>query len=167
MSVFENPRDTWLKRFFAEHYDYEDFHAVATGVYGLLQALGLYAAQSPLVYYLFGANARAINAVNWSQLGDHAYSMPTFAQVVMVRCTQNAWVRIISVDPEYIRQATIAGYGGPAITATQVITGIEHYLPANFTLRLFPTRGVAIVFRADTVVGDLNIWIEGNSEGIS
>lgn len=175
MSLLEDPRATWEKRFHQTHYSYRDFHQVNTQVLAELVAVGL-ASQTPpsaLVYYLFGTNARAgIGAgptpQNWPLYGDHAYvgGAGCYARRAMILCTENAWIRFISLYPEYLRQATLLASGG--ITRTTVSRSImeeEMYVPANTLLTFNPTYGIAIIFRADTLIGSLNIWIEGNVEG--
>ncbi|GAG54944.1 unnamed protein product, partial [marine sediment metagenome] len=45
------------------------------------------------------------------------------------------------------------------------ITEVEHFLAAGDKDTFYPTYGIAIVFRAATVAGDIYISIEGNVEG--
>lgn len=175
MAMLEEPHATWDKRYKQKHYSYRDSHQVQTQVLTALQTLGL-AAQtppSPLVLYLFGANARFINPNNWPQKGDtigtsgQTRVMSCYAREVMVRCDQNCWVRFVSLNPDYIRFLGL-GYTAQQLSAMGVPSTImetENWIPMNDDITFYPTLGVTIIFRADTVQGTLNISVEGNVEG--
>lgn len=173
MSLLEEFRATWDKRYKQKHYGYRDFHQVATQPVTALQALGLALQSSPLVYYLFGANARVISVNNWPQAGDpigasgQVRVMSCYAREIMVYCDQDCWVRFISLNPDYIRLIS-HGYTAAQIAAMGVPSTImeaEHWIPMNDDVTFNPTLAVAMVFRADTVQGTLNISVEGNVEG--
>lgn len=173
----EEPRATWDKRFKARHYSYRDFHAVPTTV--TLEILALAQALADLVagltstafLYIFGTNALAtINPYTLALPIPQAYgaiAWPTqcYAREVKVLCTQDAWVKIVSLNPEYLRQATLQGFTKVVPTAPMLIFEREMFLPANEEITFYPTYGYALVFRGNTVAGTLYAWVEGNTEG--
>ena len=170
--AYEEPRATWDKRFKARHYSYRDSAVLTTQVYTSLQTLMLAAQQSPLVYYVFGANARIISRYNWPQQGDYP-SLPgppllnCYAREVLLLCDEDAWVRIVSVNPVYVR-LLVQGYTAAQIMAlgvSPVIFETEMPLLSGDYKRYYPSMGYALVFRADTVSGTLYVEAEGNMEG--
>ncbi len=176
MSLQEDPRASWEKRFQQRHYSYRDSHAFATTVLTVLQELGLLAAASPIVLYTFGTNARTdpfIGSIfNWPNAGEYASGTvgprgQCYAREVMVYVTQDTWVRFISLNPIYLTLLA-QGYTVAQIAAmgvSQVITEVEHFVAAGDKDTFFPTYGSAIVFRADTVAGMIYVSAEGNVEG--
>lgn len=164
-SAFEGYEASWLKRYLQRHYAYRDSHRKTTTVLTALQALGLYAQSSASVLYVFGTNARTINIRNWPLQGDHGWALSCYAREVMFLCDQDVWVRLISINPEYLRQYVVNLGGGPTVTAQGVIVETEVFIPLNTMVTLHPTLGYAVVFRADSVTGTLDITVEGNVEG--
>ena len=184
MALYEEPKATWDKRYKQKHYAYRDFEQRATRVLtaaeiaainvlinsyvtnptsanwgALLAYLALLIPPVGGIVYLFGTNASAISTVNW----------PTgcYGREVMVNCDQDVWVRIVSVNLYYLAlkaagktDAEIATLGIP-----QTIIEAEEFIPKGAYITFYPTLGAAIIFRADSVAGTLNVWIEGNVEG--
>lgn len=151
MAFLEESRATWEKRYSQRHYNYRDYHEGATGL-------------APATY-VFGTNARAISVNNWPALGDWATAMTCYAREVTVHCDQDVFVRIISVNPEYLEQAVLQATIGTVPTAPQFITEVEQVAPMGAFITFYPTYGVSILFRRVTVSGTVRIWIEGNVEG--
>jgi hypothetical protein len=173
----EEIRATWDKRFKARHYSYRDFHTVGTTVtaelLALAQAIASLAAGavSTAFLYVFGTNARAtINPYTLALPIPQAYGVtawPTYcyAREVKVMCTEDAWVKIVSLNPEYLKQATLQSMTNVVPTAPQLIFEREQFLPANEEITFYPTYGYALVFRGNTAGGTLYLWVEGNTEG--
>jgi hypothetical protein len=176
----EIPEATWDKRFKAKHYSYRDFHTVTTLPLTEAQAMALALQNflanqfSTTVLYVFGFNAQLkinLQAVPPAPYGAIAWPTPSavglgcLAREVMVFCTQDAWITIVSLNPEYLRQATLQSLTNVAPTAPQFIIEAEQFVLANAMLTFYPTYGYAIIFRANVVPGTLRVWIEGNTEG--
>ena len=174
----EETEATWYKRFMQKHYTYRDYHSVQTTPLTELQVLTLAMADlaagrtSTTQLYVFGTNARlTVNPYTLAVSGGSfpygltAYPQNCYAREVLVMCDQNAWVKIVSLNPEYLRQATLQTLTNVAPTAPQLIFEREQYLPAGDYLRFNPTYGYAVVFRADSIAGTINLWIEANNEG--
>lgn len=174
----EEPRATWDKRFKARHYSYRDCHTVATTVtvelLALAQALASLAAGqvSTALLYVFGANARlTLNPYTLALptgpqgYGAIAWPIQCYAREVKVLCTEDAWVKFVSLNPEYLRQATVQSLTKVAPTAPQLIFEKEMFLPADDEITFYPTYGYALVFRGNTASGALYLWAEGNTEG--
>jgi len=171
----EELRGTWDKRFKQRHYSYRDSHHYATTVLTELQSLALLAQLNPSVYYPFGTNARLINPMNWPASTDFINRgdgtiltrMQCYAREVMVYVTQDTWVRFISLNPVYLILLA-QGYTATQIAAmgvTATLTEVEHFMAENEKDTFYPTYGVAIVFRADSMPGEIHISAEGNVEG--
>ena len=156
------------------------------------QLMVLYAAEAQLpngpwtVYYPFGYNARnwttgvlafttlglTGSQFNWPNAGEYASGTmgergQCYAREIMVYVTEDTWVRFISVNPIYLTfllqqftPAQIAVMGVP-----QVITEVEHFVAADDKDTFYPTYGVAMLFRADSISGSIYISAEGNVEG--
>lgn len=173
MSMLETPRATWEKRFFAGHYSYRDSAQVASLVLSEAQALGLIqlALAGGLTvnagYYVYGTNARTtISPLTGVAYGAVAYPTNCYARRVSAVCTQNAWIKNVSLNPTYLREAMQYALGIPVIpSAPQLIFEREQYVPATTLVTFFPTYGYAMGFRADTVQGILTVNIESNVEG--
>ena len=166
MSIQEEFRATWDKRYKQAHYGYRDFAAVATMVLPSATALGMGLAQNALVYYSFGANAQlVVNLATGIPYGVANYPANCYARDVLFLCTQNAWVRFISVNPEYAKQVIAQALTKVVPTASPVIVEAEEYIPQGGFMRFHPTMAVAMIYRADTVMGTLDAWIEANAEG--
>jgi hypothetical protein len=175
----EEPRATWDKRYKQRHYSYRDYHSVSTQLFpgGELQALAQAAADllagrtSTTVLYVFGTNARAtINPYTLTLPSPQAYGATAWPENCYVRemlahCSQDAWIKLVSVNPRYIEEATLQVMTKAAPTAPMLIFEREQFIPANTFFRFCPTYAYAIVFRADAVSGTLRIWAEGNVEG--
>ena len=158
----EEPRASWEKRFNARHYSYRDFHTAPTGAVPTA--------------YVFGANARLPplgSKWNWPTLGDWLGARPCYAREVKVLCTEDCYVRFISLNPVYLTLLN-EGYTnhqilngltriGEAVPAT--ITEVPEFMPADEQITWFPTYGVSIVFYQATLVGTVYVWVEGNVEG--
>lgn len=190
------------KRFMQAHYSYRDFHTATPLVLAEiqidLQVLQALAAGTPLenlanIYYRFGDNARANFLMNtlygasqafhlWPRLGDRLRGgasglepiiTNTYARRITIRCDQNAWVKLVSINPEYVRQAVLAKFNAlPLTVAPQLLFEQEQFIPASLaagatvtSCQFYPTYGYAMFFRADTVQGTMRIWVEGNMEG--
>lgn len=173
-SIFESTQASFDKKYKQRHYGYRDFTEVTTLVISSAEALARYLAGTANAYYVIGTNARAVSNYNWPHLNDWRNAnipgidgMPCYAREILFLCDQNAWVRVISLNPVYTRlisQGKSAGYIA-SLNISQYITEVEQYIPANEFIRLFPTLAHGIVFRADTIQGTLDIWLEGNVEG--
>ena len=156
------------------------------------QLMALYAAEAVLpngpwtVYYPFGYNARnwttavpALTAAGlagtkcaWPNAGEFASGtvgerVQCYAREVMIYVTEDTWVRFVSLNPIYItllaQQSTteqIAVMGCP-----QLIIEVEHFVAAGDKDTFYPTYGVSMIFRADSVAGSIYISAEGNAEG--
>lgn len=162
----EEFRATWDKRYKQAHYGYRDFAAMTTMVLPSATALGMGLTQNALVYYSFGANARlVVNLATGIPYGVVNYPINCYARDILFLCTQNAWIRFISVNPEYAKQAIAQALTHTVPTASQVIVEAEQYIPMGGFMRFYPTLAVAMIYRADTVSGTLNVWIESNVEG--
>lgn len=186
MSIFEELASTWEKRFMQRHYSYRDSHNSPTVVLTADQALGLMAQTSAAVLYTFGTNARtwttAIPALAAAGIGGSRFAWPNmgdcaspnvcprgqcYARNVMVYVTEDTWIRFISLNPIY-GTLIAQGYTAAQIAAmgvTQTITEVEQFIGAGSLVTFYPTYGIAIVFRADTVAGMIYISVEGNVEG--
>lgn len=156
--------------------------------------LAALAAGTPLenlttMVYRFGDNARANWMMNtmyqtygvneayhlWPRVGDRIRQgasglepiiTTTYARDVVVHCDQNAWIKFVSINPEYIRQSLLASFKAlPQTVAPQLLFEQEQYIPANTLCRFFLTFGYAVIFRANTVGGTMRFWCEGNMEG--
>lgn len=131
------------------------------------------------IFYAFGTNARAdalmslfganLASYLWPRTGDPfgaGGSAGCFAREVLVSCDEDAWIRLVCLNPEYLRQAVLKETGAlDVITAPMLLFENERFIPAGEIRRYFPTYGYAILFRADTVPGTLQIDVEGNVEG--
>lgn len=160
MAIQEDLEATWDKRFKQRHYSYRDFYWAATST-------------TPETY-VFGTRARATSRVNWPAVGDFVGqpgtpALPCYGREVMVMCTEDAWIIIVSVNPRYLTMLatgyTVAQIAAmtPAVPAT--ITEVAEFIPKNAILTFHPTYGSAIVFWQSTASGIIRIWIEGNVEG--
>ena len=170
----EEPKATWDKRYKQRHYAYRDFHQVTTTVLTSVQALALAAQQNPSVYYVFGTNAKNTAPITFPSgvtinPSATALNWPTgcYGREVMVNCDQDVWVRLVSMNLMYLilkaqglTDAQIAKKGVP-----KTIMEMEQFIPSGDYIRFYPTLGVAIIFRANTLSSTLNIWVEGNMEG--
>lgn len=157
-----------------DHFSYRDFHIVNTLPMVELQSLALFAQAlaagqvSTAAYYVFGTNAQArlnIFATPPAPYGVAAWPATCYARDILVRCTQDAWVSIVSLNPAYLRETYLKLYTKELQTAPMLIAEEEQFVLANAWIRLHPTYGYALIFRADAVAGTLLIWIEGNVEG--
>lgn len=167
---------TWQKRFMQGHYSYRDSHVVATQVLTEAQAAALAlvaigAGQaSTVAYYVFGTNARAklnpFAVPPFSQpYGAILWPASCYAREVKFYCDQDAYVSIVSVNPDYLKEATIHAYTKVVPTAPQLLFEAEQPLPMGEQITFSPTYGYSVVFRAATVSGTLSMWVEGNVEG--
>jgi hypothetical protein len=183
MSILEGFSATWEKRFFQNHYSYRDTQRASTVVLTELQSLALLASEAVAgvpgtVYYPFGYNARN-NAFTgtrfrWPAIGDYAVVAGSigqrgqcFANSVTVSVTEDTWIRLMCIEPVY-GILVIGGFNATQIAAmgvTQTITEVEQFIGAGDTLTLSPTYGFAVVFRADSVAGTIDIKVEGNVGG--
>ena len=159
--AMEELRGTWDKRFKQRHYSYRDSHHSPTTLVPSA--------------YTFGTNARLISPMNWPASTDFINRgdgtiltrMQCYAREVMVYVTQDTWVRFISLNPVYLILLA-QGYTATQIAAmgvTATLTEVEHFIAQNEKDTFYPTYGVAIVFRADSVAGEIYISAEGNVEG--
>lgn len=190
MSVFAGPSSAWESRLMADHYSYRDSHSAATVLFVAIpvppyipeaQELALLLIEATAgvpgtVYYPFGYNARndPLTGSNfrWPNFGEYASGTiaprgQCFARTVMITATQDTWIRFISLNPIYLTlinqrytPAQIAVMGVP-----QTITEVEQFIGAGDIVTFYPTYGVALAFRADTVAGTIYISVEGNVEG--
>ena len=188
----EEPYWTTQKRFLDKHYSYRDSLEATTQVLNVLQLATLNALIAriktsyttipaiPLqvlgvatrygIYYTFGTNAQAIDMHAWPYAGDKIgpsqSAFQTYAKEVSIICTQAAYVRLVSLNPEYLRLAAKAAYIKGPINVPQYNIEVEQYVAANNQpLTLKPTYGLGIIYRAATVAGTLHVAIEGNVEG--
>ena len=157
MSIKEALKETWEKRFMQAHYNYRDFHTVATGDDPTAAA----------ATYVFGTNARAINRDNWPNPGDWPLAGQCYARSIMVQCTQDAWVIITSLNPHYL-MLLAQGYTAAQIIALGIsltITETPMFIPATALIIFEPTYGSAITFYQSTVSGTIRIWADVNVDG--
>lgn len=162
----EDPYSTWTKKYTQNHYSYRDYATLTTLILTEAQATALALQQSPLTYYAFETNARAkLNLLTGLPYGLANWPANCYARDILFLCDQNAWVSIISVNSEYVRQAVLQAFAKVLPTASPTIIECEMYIPANQFMRFHPTLGLALIFRADTVGGILRVWSEGNVEG--
>jgi len=190
MSLFAGPASAWESRLMADHYSYRDSQSAATVLFVPIpvppfipeaQELALLLIEAAAgvpgtVYYPFGWNARnnvlTGSIFRWPNVGEYASRTTAprgqcYARTVMVTATQDTWVRFISLNPIYLTllnqrytPAQIAVMGVP-----QTLTEVEQFIGAGAIVTFYPTYGVAIVFRADTIAGMIYISVEGNVEG--
>ena len=171
LALYEDSRASFDKRFFSSHYAYRDFYSTTTGA----------DPTATTASYTFGTATRVSNIQNWPMSGDARLSneVPaqiTFAQNVMVQCTEDAYIIFSSANPRYLRLYTkyllaqlssahaIARLADEGISAT--ITEISTFIPANALMTFYPTRALAITFYQSTASGTIRIWAEGNQEGL-
>jgi hypothetical protein len=185
-TILEAPEGTWEKRYKQRHYSYRDFHQSTTQVLtqtqvNMLIAQALAANQLPpaTIFYRFGDNARADALMNllgtnfasylWPRTGDPFEAGLTagcFAREVLVTSDQDVWIRLVSLNPEYLRQAVLKETGAlKVITAPMLLFENERLVSAGDAKTYYPTYGYGIVFRADSVQGTIEIDVEGNVEG--
>lgn len=153
----------------ASHYGYRDFHA------GLTTTIPVTAAQLVDATYSFGTNARALNNRNWPNISDFDGARTVFARSVMVQCTQNAWIALVSICPRWVTDyitliardisSTDAVGRLSDLGISQFITEVPQYIPANSMITFHPTLGVSVIFYQVTLPGIIRFWIEGNAEG--
>ena len=171
---------SFQKRFNATHYSYRDSAEVTTVILTEAACLGYLAtpALASQVYYLFGTNARGGmvgNMYAWPNAGDtigpiQPSLFQTYARKVSFRATTASHVRLISLNPEYLRKAILISYKLPITQIAQTIMEQEIAVPAttatfNGEIIVYPTYAIAVVFRADAGIGTLYITAEGNCEG--
>lgn len=152
MSITKTDLIKALKLHAARHYSYRDFHMVATGA-------------TPATY-TFGTNARAISIFNWPNVGDYPTALTCYAREVKVLCTEDCWIRFLSVNPRYTAFLAM-GYTVDQIAALGVpatITEIAQFILRNDDVTFYPTYGIAIVFYQSTASGTIYIWVEGSTE---
>lgn len=185
----EEPYWTAQKRFLDKHYSYRDSLRATTTVLtavqlatlntlvaqiktnyatGPLQVLGV--ATQYGIFYTFGTNVRLIDMHAWPAVGDRIgpsqSSFQTYGKKISVICTQAAYIRLVSLNPEYQRQAAVASYIQVPTTTPQYNIEVEQYIPPNNQpLTLEPTYGLGIIYRAEAVAGIISMSIEGNVEG--
>ena len=158
-ALLETPGGSWSKRFLQKHYSYRD---------------GLIVAATPPVAnlgsYVFGTNARAISPFNWPMANDWIDARNTYAREVFIYCRQATFVQFVSLNPRYrilINQlktpAQIAALIPPV---PQYITEVSQKIPAEGAITYFPTYAVSMNYWFDTVAGEMDVGIEGNSEGV-
>jgi len=190
MSLFAGPASAWEGRLMADHYSYRDSHSRATRLFVPIpvppyipeaQELALLQTEAAAgvpgtVYYPFGYNARndpLIGSIfRWPNFGEYASGTTAprgqcYARTVMVTATQDTWIRFISLNPIYltlIAQAYTAAQIA-VMGVTQTITEVEQFIGAGDIITFYPTYGIALVFRADTIAGTIYISVEGNVEG--
>ena len=181
IGLYEEPKASYEKRFFASHYSYRDYYSTTTGP----------DPTATTASYIFGAAARAVNARNWPRATNHSTVPPvagdargtgeppaqnTYANTVMVQCTEDAFIIITSMSPRYIRlylkyliggltpNQAINRLSGEGVSAT--ITEVPMFIPANAMMTFYPTMGAAITFFQSTASGTIRIWAEGNGVGL-
>jgi hypothetical protein len=188
---YEKPAFTAEKRFTAQHYSYQDILETATAVLTktqldmlTAQALALGTLEQQAFFYRFGNNARTDSLMTmlrqnpyylWLRTGDKVWlsgvkmlSFPaeTYAKSVKITCDQDAHVRFVTINPQYIREyLMVASKAYPRTVAPPLLWHPEQPIPADEEITFDPTYGYGIAFRADTVIGNLIVWIEGNVEG--
>lgn len=167
----ESPRATWNQKYMAVHYGYRDFNAALTTALPVPPTPAWLTANT----YVFGTNARAINARNWPITGDWDGARPVYARTVMVQCTQDAWIVINSINPRWVtayitllaRYISSADAIGQLAAAgiPQTITEVPQFIPAGTIMNFSPTLGASITYYQDTLPGIIRFWIQGNAEG--
>lgn len=184
MALKEEVKSTWDKRYFQKRFGYREYVSKTTLVFPEVTALGaalLEIAAGTVngnFLYVFGTMARAkINPASptFAAYGTVNWPANCYAREVKVSCDQDAFVGLISVNPEYLKQAVVQAYTNVTPTASQLIFEKDVFVPASAVIpqvgtipnliALHPTLGYAMVFRADTVQGTLRVWCEGNVEG--
>jgi len=175
MSILEEPRSTWEKRYKQRHYAYRDSHQVATALSDentslALVLLALAQGQAPpaAFSYVFGTNARAkINPLTGVAFDRVNWPLNCYAREVLVHCTQACFISLISLNPAYVREATLQAFTGIAPTSAQLIFEEPQPILANSWVRFYPTYayGVIFWFPVGGVSGTLTMLIEANVEG--
>ncbi len=186
MALFEAPGASWESRLNATHYSYRDSQSgtalfLGAGAVGIAVEAARLVTQAALgvpgnVYYPFGYNARTLTGAieRWPNLGDYGYATQSlvprgqcYARSVAITVDTDTWIRFISLNPLYtvlINQLypedLIESWG---ISST--ITEVEQFIGGGNSMTLYPTYAVALVYRAQTADGTINIAIEGNVEG--
>jgi len=165
----ESPYATWEQKYMATHYGYRDFNVAITGLPPITPA------QLTAATYVFGTNARAINAMNWPNVGDWDGSRTVFARSIMVQSIQDSWIVISSINPRWVTDyiTLIARFVSStdaigrlaAVGIPQFITEVPQFIPAGAMITFTPTLGVSVTYYMDTVPGIIRFWIEGNAEG--
>lgn len=181
ITINETPQATFEKRFFASHYSYRDYYAVATGA----------DPTAALASYIFGTAARAVSSDNWPRAANNTTTPPvagdgritgepeaqnTYARVVTVLCNEDVFIIIHSINPRwtrlYIKYLIIGLSASDAISRISsegvalTITEVPTFIPANTLMTFNPTLGYAITFYQSTASGTIRIWAEGNQEGL-
>jgi len=165
----ESPRATWEQKYMATHYGYRDFNVAITGVPPVTPA------QIIAATYVFGTNARAINAMNWPNVGDWDGSRTVYARTVTIQCIQDCWIVFRSINPRWVTDyITLIAQGFSSNSAigrlvlagiTETLTEVPQYMPAGAMITFTPTLGVSVTYYMDTVPGIIRFWIQGNAEG--
>jgi len=158
MSILEEPRATWDKRYKQRHYSYRDFYSASVTV-------------TPQTY-VFGAAARAVSKWNWPHAGDYVGAAQCYAREVKVLCTEDTYIIFTSINPLYLTllnqgytQSQIAGGAAPQGVVPQYITEVPMLIPANEEITFFPTYAVSATWYRVSADGAIYLWIEGNAEG--
>jgi len=158
MSILEEPRATWQKRFQARHYSYRDFYSASVTA-------------TPQTY-VFGTAARAVSNWNWPHAGDFTGAAQCYAREVKVLCTEDTYIVFTSINPLYLillnqgyTAQQIAGGAAPQGVVPQYLTEVPMIIPAGEEVTFFPTYAVSITWYRVTANGTIYIWAEANAEG--
>jgi len=172
MALLEDPHATWEKRYEQVHYGYRDFASVTTLPLTEAQALGLaliaLAAGNTTgtTLYTFGVNAKAkVNPGTGLAYGTVNWPANCLGRKILIYATEDAYVSLISLNPEYIKQVIAQTYTDVVPTASQLIYEVDELILSGTFYNFSPTLGAGIIFRAATLLGTLRIWIGGNVEG--
>jgi len=91
---------------------------------------------------------------------------------VKVRCTQDTYIRLTSINPHYLTllnqgytQEQIAGGAAPQGVVPQYLTEVAMIIRAREQITFFPTYAVSITWYRVTTDGVIDIYVEGNAEG--
>lgn len=167
----EAPRATWEQKYMANHYGYRDFNAALTTALPVPPTPAWLTANT----YVFGTNARAINARNWPNVGDWDGARGVYARSILVQSDQDAWMVISSINPRWVtdyinliaRRISSANALGQLAAAgiLQLITEVPQFIPAGAMMTFRPTLGYSVTVYQNIVPGIIRFWIEGNAEG--
>lgn len=165
----EQPHYTWMKRYQQRHYSYRDFHEATAIVTPTTYVFGTNARNpAAIVFPVSGATLNPLATLyNWPYAADGPqFGLGCFArEVKIVALDEDVWIRIISINPEYLEEAVEQAATAPAPTVPQFITEIEQVIAAGEQITFYPTFGISILFRRVSLDGTIRIYAEGNIEG--
>ena len=182
MAFSQSQLEAWGNRYNADHFSYRDSQSVTAYAMIELAELALLETQDlaipGTVYYPFGYNARnnvPLGSIErWPNLGDYGYTTQSlvprgqcYARSVAITVDTDTFVRFVSLNPLYTVLLNQL-YSEDLIESWEIsstITEVEQFIGGGNSMTFYPTYAVALVYRAQTADGTINIAIEGNVEG--